>query len=173
MCNVGSHRRCFASLATPSSPMQHFALKSPPSGRLSITTTSSHHIYTLRHHTSTSKAPQHLSRAAAADAAADASTLQDPQPGTSQQQKQQQPQQAVVSQEPQQQQTRQQPLDGLLGPIVPEGGGAGGSGGDHPLEVDRVVERELLDSNGEGGMCSLGAQLRHRGIGFEALHCHP
>jgi hypothetical protein len=45
------------------------------------------------------------------------------------------------STQPQQQ---QQPQEGLLGPVDPPAGF-----GDHPLEVDRVVERDLLDSNGE------------------------
>jgi hypothetical protein len=42
---------------------------------------------------------------------------------------------------------QQQAQEGLLGPVDPPG--------DHPLEVDRVVERDLLDSNGEQNILSL------------------
>jgi hypothetical protein len=49
---------------------------------------------------------------------------------------------AFSAQKQQQQQTpqQQQQQEGLLGPVTEPG---------HALEVDRVVERELLDSNGK------------------------
>lgn len=79
-------------------------------------------------------------------AAADASILQEstepsPVPDAEQQHKTQLTD-AADQQAQQAQQTQQQQQDGLLGPLTTP------AAGDHALEVDRVVERELLDSNG-------------------------
>lgn len=74
-------------------------------------------------------------------AAADASILQDQSPGSAQ--GQQQEDQAV--QQPQRLQQQQQLQDGLLGPLTSPTAAAEG---DPLFEADRVVERELLDSNG-------------------------
>lgn len=53
-------------------------------------------------------------------------------------------QSSTQQQQQQQQLLQQQAQEGLLGPVDPPAGFD-----DHPLEVDRVVERDLLDSNGE------------------------
>lgn len=77
-------------------------------------------------------------------AAADANILQDQSPQSAQGQ-QQGADQAV--QQPQRVQQQQQQLqDGLLGPLTTPTAAA--EGDDPQFEADRVVERELLDSNG-------------------------
>lgn len=77
-------------------------------------------------------------------AAADASIVQDTAKSDTERQQDLEGS-GLIDQQQQMQQLQQQ--EGLLGPLAP------GEGGIH-LEVDRVVERELLESNGEAGTIS-------------------
>lgn len=129
-------------------PARHLPSRSPAS-RLDQSRTAQY-----RHHHAVSKHLQphkslyggcHRARVAqpVCAAPADASQIiQNPSAaaaGLKPQQPHQQQQQAQRSEPSIAQQQQQQQQEGLLGPVAP---------GDVPLEVDRVVERELLDSNG-------------------------